>query len=67
MYLHVTFASDDGKLEALSKILNSQVEQLKKSYLKLQIDLEQKDSDIIHLQKEYETLEKKTHENQFGY
>ena len=66
MYLHVTLASDDGKIEALSQKFSSQIEKLKNSLLKMQKDLEEKDSGIKHLQKQYETLEKEINENQLG-
>ena len=64
MYLHVTFASDDGKMEALSQKFSSQIDKLKNSLLKMQKDFEENDSGIKILQKKYETLENQIKENQ---
>jgi SMC interacting uncharacterized protein involved in chromosome segregation len=64
MYLHITFTSDDGKIDALSQQFCSQIEKLKNSLLKMQKDLELKDSGIKNLQTKYETLEKEINENQ---
>ena len=56
MYLHVTFASDDGKIETLSQKFSSQIEKLKNILLKMQKDLEQKVYGIKNLQNKYESI-----------
>ena len=64
MYLHVTFASDDGKINALSQKFTSQIEKLENNLLKMEKDLELKNSEIKNVQKKYLALEKEISENQ---
>ena len=58
MYLHVNLASDDLNIEALSQKFNKQIEKINNNMLKMQKDLEKKDSEIKLLTVKFTTFEK---------
>ena len=66
MYLHVTFAFTDEKVEALNQNVNKHFEKQENSMKQMLIDLEQKDSAIKVLMENYNKLENLVNENQIS-
>ena len=64
LYLHVTSAPDDGRIEALNQNFNTQIEDLKRELSKMQKNLNNKDAEIKVLNEKYATLEKQTNDTQ---
>ena len=64
MYLHVTLASNDDKIEVINQKFNKQFEKIENILKKVQIDSEQKDSEIKVLKGKYDNLEKLVNEKQ---
>ena len=56
-YSHVTLASDDGKLKALSKDFNTKVNKLENSLVSMQKELAEKSSLINALQEKIKVVE----------
>ena len=63
--MHATLASDDVKIDALKKQFSNQVGKLENSLVKMQKELEEKNSVIIHLIEKFDIMEKTMNEKQF--
>ena len=57
LYSHVTFASDDTKINALSKKLNKKFETLESQVKEMKIKLMNKDTEIKDIKERYHVLE----------
>ena len=57
LYLHVTFASGDGKIDALAKQFNKKFEDLENKFREMQNNLDSKNLEIQQIKKKYSALE----------